>query len=158
MSDPVQAYRSRLIGCCIGVAGLLLGGHSAAAQDLAAGKAAWEATGIDDYEYSYQRVCECHPDIPVDTIVTVRDGKVVAVRYARKDYLEDVVLAADRVRWFRTIDDLFTLVESAQSRAAVVRAEFGSPQGYPTAIYIDYDADLVGDELDLKITSFTPAR
>lgn len=152
----MQAYRLRLMGCCMSVVGSLLC-HSAAAQDLATGKATWEAAGIDDYVYSYQRVCECHPDIPADTIVTVRDGKVVAVRYAREDYIEDVALAPDRVRWFRTIDDLFTLVETAQSRTALVRVEFGSPQGYPTAIYIDYDADLVGDELDLKITSFTPA-
>ena len=131
---------------------------TAASQELDEGRARWQAAGIDDYEYSYQRVCECHPDIPADTIITVRDGTVVAVRYAREDYVADVELAADRVRWFRTIEDLFWLVESAESQGALLRVAYDPRYGFPAAIYVDYLADVVGDELDLRVTSFTPAR
>ena len=144
------------LGFAIALIGAMVAGV-ALSQDLDEGLARWRAAGIHDYEYSYQRVCECHPDIPADTIVTVRDGTVVAVRYAREDYAADVELAADRVRWFRTIDDLFGLVESAESQNAVLRVTYDPRYGFPTAIYVDYLADVVGDELDLRVTRFTPA-
>ena len=129
----------------------------AGAQELDANRAIWQAADIATYDYSYQRVCECHPDIPADTLITVREGRIVGVRYAREDYLTDVELPADRWQWFRTVDDLFTLVESAQAQSALVRVSFDERYGYPRTIYIDYVAELVGDEVDIKVTSFTPA-
>ena len=126
----------------------------AAAQDTAAARARWQEAAIEDYEYSYQRVCECHPDQLADTIVTVIDGEIVAVRYARADYAEDVPVAADRLRWFRKIEDLFALVENAAAADALVRVNFDPERGYPTRVYVDYVTDLVGDEVDLTITAF----
>jgi len=125
-----------------------------AAQDTAQARARWQAAAINDYEYSYRRVCECHPDKLADTIITVIDGKVVAVRYAREDYAQDIPVADDRLSWFRTIEDLFALVENAAANAANVRATFDPQRGYPTAVYVDYVTDLVGDEVDLTITAF----
>ena len=129
---------------------------TATAQENADARARWQAAAIDDYEYSYQRVCECHPDQLADTIVTVTDGKVTAVRYARDDYAEDVAVAEDRLSWFRTIEDLFALVENAAANDADVRATFDAEHGYPTRVYVDYVRDLVGDEVDLTITAFQP--
>ncbi len=37
-----------------------------------------------------------------------------------------------------------------------VRARYDSTRGYPTEIHIDYDKNLIGDELDLKLTGVTP--
>lgn len=125
-------------------------------QDLANSRALWDAAGINDYEYTYQRVCECHPNQMADTIVTVRAGHVVGVRYARDDYAQEVAVAAEKVSWYRTIDDVFSLVETAQASAAVVRVSFDAQHGYPASVYIDYVTDLVGDEVDLKITRFAP--
>ena len=139
------------------VASLLLTiSTSAVAQDTAQARERWRAAAIEDYEYSYQRVCDCHPDQLADTIVTVADGVVVAVRYARDDYVEDVPVAGDRLQWFRTIEDLFVLVESAAAGDAEVRATFDPQRGYPTKVYVDYVRDLVGDEVDLTITAFRP--
>ena len=126
----------------------------AQAQDTAGARARWQAAAIDDYEYSYQRVCDCHPDQLADTIVTVIDGEVAAVRYARDDYAEDIPVAEDRLEWFRTIEDLFTLVENAAAGDADVRATYHPERGYPTKVYVDYVRDLIGDEVDLTITAF----
>ena len=126
------------------------------AQETAEARALWSNAAIADYEYSYQRACECHPDNLADTIVTVRDGAVVAVRYARDDYIEDIPVAPDRIAWFRTIEDLFALVDSATSAEAIVRVSFDAERGYPATVYVDYEPDLVGDEVDLRITSFRP--
>jgi Family of unknown function (DUF6174) len=142
---PLALFAALTVGCLSVDAG---------AQDLAASRAAWDAAGIADYEYSYQRVCECHPNQLADTIVTVRSGRVATVRYARDDYVQEVAVAAEKVGWYRTIDDLFSLVATAQAGASVVRVTFDAQLGYPTTIYIDYLTDLVGDEVDLKVTRF----
>ena len=138
-----------LVGALLGVA------HgAAAAQDLDANRALWRAARVSNYEYSYQRVCECHPDESADTIVTVRDGAVVAVRYARPGYAEQVSLEPEKLAWFRTIDDLFALVATAQESAATVRVSYDTQRGFPRSVYIDYVTDLVGDEVELAVTSF----
>ncbi len=140
---------------CVWVCALLGVAHgTAGAQDLEANRALWRAASVSDYEYSYQRVCECHPDQSADTIVTVRDGAVVAVRYARPGYDEQVALAPEKLAWFRTIEDLFSLVVTAQASAATVRVSYDAQRGFPRSIYIDYVTDLVGDEVELAVTSF----
>jgi hypothetical protein len=88
----------------------------------------------------------------------VRAGQVVAVRYARPDYEPEVPVAAEKISWYRTIDDLFSLVETAAAAATVVRVDYNAELGYPQAIYIDYLTDLVGDEVELEVTRFTPLR
>jgi hypothetical protein len=149
------SHRAKLLRLCAVTAGALIL-FEARPQDLPASRAVWDAAGIADYEYSYQRVCECHPDQLADTIVRVRSNRVVGVRYARDDYAQEVAVAAEKVSWYRTIDDLFSLLETAQASADVVRVTFDAQHGYPSSIYIDYLADLVGDEVDLRVTRFTP--
>jgi len=151
----MHAIRRWLFGGLVVV--VLLPAHGTA-QEFARSRARWNASAIADYEYRYQRVCECHPDEPADTIVTVREGQITAVRYSRSDYASDVPVAPDRLSWFRTVDDLFTLIESARGRKALVRATFDENYGFPRTVYIDYIADLVGDEVQLTVTGFTPQR
>jgi hypothetical protein len=128
------------------------------AEDLSSARQRWERASIADYELRYRRVCDCHPDQTADTIVTVRRGGVTAVRYAREDYIEDIPVPAEQLQWFRAVDDFFSLIETASSRRALVRASFDQEYGYPAAIFIDYDLDLVGDEVDIRVTAFLPER
>jgi hypothetical protein len=51
-----------------------------------------------------------------------------------------------------TVDDLFALIVWATERDATVRARYDEALGYPTAIFIDYDTALIGDELDVRLT------
>jgi hypothetical protein len=37
-----------------------------------------------------------------------------------------------------------------------VRAVYDDALGYPREVYIDYDANFIGDELDLRLTAVTP--
>jgi hypothetical protein len=128
------------------------------AEDLSSARQRWERASISDYELRYRRVCDCHPEQTADTIVTVRHGGVTAVRYAREDYIEDIPVPAERLQWFRAVDDFFSLIETASAREALVRASFDQEYGYPATIFIDYDPDLVGDELDIRVTAFHPER
>jgi len=79
---------------------------------------------------------------------------VVAVRYARPGYAEQVALEPEKLAWFRTIEDLFALVATAQESAATVRVSYDAQRGFPRSVYIDYVTDLVGDEVELAVTSF----
>ena len=82
---------------------------------------------------------------------------MTGVRYARPGYDEEVSLEPEKLAWFRTIDDLFALIETAQASAASVRADYDEALGLPRHIFVDYDVDLVGDELELRVTGFEPA-
>ncbi len=125
-------------------------------EELATNRHVWETAGITSYEYRYQKVCDCHRDTPADTIVTVADGLVVGVRYDRDDYLSEIPVAAENYQWFRTIDDLFTLVLTASENATTLRVAYDPLLGYPEHIYVDYDHSMVGDEVELQVLALLP--
>lgn len=121
---------------------------------LAEARALWRAAGIASYRYEYRKYCECHPTEPATTITTVRDGKVVEVRYRAAGF-DDVVLAPERIAWYWTIEDLFALVESARDNPSL-RVDYDPEQGFPRRVYLDPDPVLEGDEIDLRVSSLVP--
>jgi len=137
----------------LGVLAALASFATAQPADLKTARDAWRTAALADYEYGYRKYCECHPDAPPETIVTVRSGNPVAVRHRRADSPTDVPGRNPEVYW--TIDGLFDLIDSAQRRGATVRASYDSRLGFPTEVYIDYDADFIGDELDVRLTTVT---
>ena len=120
-------------------------------EALETNRAKWEAAGIAAYEYRYQKVCVCHKEKPSDTIIAVSNGEIVGVRYDHEDYLDEVPVPPEKYDWFRTIDDLFALITGALEREAVVRVSYEPELGYPLRIYVDYEQDLVGEEIELQI-------
>ena len=100
------------------------------------------------YEYGYHKYCECHRDSPPETIVTVRDGTVVGVRHRPAGSATEVPAADKNLEYYWTVDGLFGLIASALERGVQVRAQYDAALGFPREVYIDYDADFIGDELD----------
>jgi len=137
------------------LAALVAFGVAAQPADVAAGRSAWRAAALVDYEYGYRKYCACHPDSPPETIVTVRGGAVVGVRHRPVDATNEVQAERRNLAYYWTIDELFDLIESAQRRGASVRASFDPQRGYPTEITIDYDNNAIGDELDVRLTTVT---
>jgi hypothetical protein len=126
----------------------------AAAQtdELAANRALWQDAAPDAYRYGYNKYCECHAEMPPETVVEVRDGAVAGVHHVHPDSSREVPARAGSLDYYWTVDDLFALLESAFARNAVVRVRYDSALGYPVQLYVDYDRDLVGDELDVRLT------
>jgi hypothetical protein len=122
--------------------------------DLAAARALWRAAALTNYEYGYRKYCECHPDSPPETVVTVRGGEPVGVRHRPAGSTNEVPGRNPEVYW--TIDGLFDVIDSAQRRGATVRASYDARLGFPAEVYIDYDADFIGDELDVRVTTVMP--
>ena len=87
--------------------------------------------------------------------MTVRDGAVIGVRHRPAGSTVEVPAADKNFEYYWTVDGLFGLIASALERGVQVRAAYDAALGYPREIYIDYDADFIGDELDLRLTSVT---
>jgi hypothetical protein len=130
----------------------------AADEDWAAARERWRAANLAGYEYGYQKYCECHPDAPPETVVTVRSGEVVAVRHRPQGSSEEVRAEERNLQFYWTVDGLFGLLQSAIDRGVQVRAQYHETLGHPTQIYIDYDPEFIGDELDLRLTRVVALR
>jgi hypothetical protein len=125
--------------------------HAAPEDDLAHARALWKAAAVGDYEYGYNKYCACHPTMPPETLVTVRDGQVVRVRHRLVGFDREVE-APRGLEYYWTIDGLFDLVAKALARHAEVQVAYDAALGYPTMISIDYEPDTIGDEVDLRVT------
>jgi uncharacterized protein DUF6174 len=123
--------------------------------NLDAARARWKSAAIANYEYGYNKYCDCHRESPPETVVTVRGGTVTSVRHRPVGTTVEVPAADKNLQYYWTVDGLFELVAAAQARGVQVRAAYDAELGFPREIYIDYDAKLIGDELDLRMTGVT---
>jgi hypothetical protein len=150
-SSPLQLLRRSGIG----VAALLIIAPAFADAELDAARARWQTAALASYEYGYHKFCECHRESPPETIVSVRDGSVVGVRHRPVGSDVEVPAADKNLGYYWTMDGLFGVIASALERGVQVRTVYDSRLGFPREIYIDYDDDFIGDELDLRLTSVT---
>ena len=122
----------RALSLALASAALLVAFTAAAQQpELAAGRNAWRAAALGDYEYGYRKFCECHPDSPPETVVTVRGGKVVGVRHRPVGFDERGAGRAAQSAVLLDRGRLFELVDAALARGATVRASYDAKLGYP---------------------------
>jgi hypothetical protein len=123
--------------------------------NLDAARARWKSAAIANYEYGYNKYCDCHRESPPETVVTVRGGTVTGVRHRPVGTTVEVPAADKNLQYYWTVDGLFELIAAAQARGVQVRAAYDAELGFPREIYIDYDTNLIGDELDLRMTAVT---
>jgi hypothetical protein len=136
----------------IAVAAALAAPAALADAELDAARARWQQAALVNYEYGYHKFCECHRESPPETTVTVRGGAVTNVRHRPAGSTVDVPAADKNFEYYWTVDGLFGAIASALERGVQVRAVYDADLGFPREIYIDYDADFIGDELDLRLT------
>lgn len=120
--------------------------------ELDAARARWQQASLASYEYGYHKFCECHRESPPETTVTVRAGTVTNVRHRPAGSTVDVPAADKNFEYYWTVDGLFGVISSALERGVQVRTVYDTELGFPREIYIDYDANFIGDELDLRLT------
>jgi len=149
--------RSTVLRGIIGSLVALAATSALADAELDAARTRWQSAALRGYEYGYHKYCECHRDSPPETTVTVRDGKVVGVRHRPVGSATEVPAAEKNLEYYWTVDGLFALIASAQQRGVQVRVQYDAALGFPREVYIDYDADFIGDELDVRLTAVTPS-
>jgi hypothetical protein len=123
--------------------------------ELDGARARWQSAALATYEYGYHKYCECHRESPPETVVTVRGGSVTGVRHRPAGSTTEVRAADKNFEYYWTVDGLFGLIASALERGVQVRAAYDAELGFPREVYIDYDANFIGDELDLRLTGVT---
>jgi len=124
-------------------------------EQLDAARARWQSAALPAYEYGYHKYCECHRESPPETIVTVTGGSVTRVRHRPAGSDVEVPAADKNFQYYWTVDGLFELIASALERGVQVRASYDAALGFPREVFIDYDADFIGDELDVRLTAVT---
>jgi hypothetical protein len=147
--------RIRVLFHSVFAAGALAASAARADTALDEARARWSAAALTEYEYGYHKFCECHREAPPETVVTVRAGSVVGVRHRLVGSTNEVPAADRNLEYYWTVEELFDLIASAQSRGVEVRASYDAELGFPRELYIDYDVGFIGDELDLRLTSVT---
>ena len=154
---PEKSVRpSWLFACALAAAAQAPSAGAAPGDELRTSWARWAAARIASYEYGYNKFCECHRDAPPETVVVVADGAVERVYHLYGDAAREVPARDGSADLYWTIDDLFRLIEGALDQNATVRARYDSALGYPTAVFVDYDADFIGDEIDVRLTRLSP--
>jgi len=123
-------------------------------QRLADARQRWQVAAPEDYVYGFNKFCECHRETPPETLVTVAGTRVIDVRHVMAKTGDTVPAAADNFSLYWTIEDLLGLLERALERGAAVQAEFDAELGLPRRVYIDYLPDIIGDEVDVRVTRF----
>jgi hypothetical protein len=141
-----------LAACAIAAAAQAPQTGAAAVDELRASWARWKGANLASYEYGYNKYCDCHRDTPPETVVVVTDGAVERVYHLYAGSVSEVPARAGSTDLYWTIEDLFRLIEGALERNATVRARYDATLGYPTAVFVDYDADFIGDEVDVRLT------
>lgn len=126
-------------------------GPTDASTDLALNRARWYQAGINDYDFTIARVCECIPESAGPVVVEVRGGSVQERRYASGTSVDPQY--ADL---FTPVPGLFDLIEEAIRRdAAGLAVRYNAAYGYPESIQIDWVAGAVDDEVSYRISDFT---
>jgi hypothetical protein len=121
---------------------------------LEAARALWRAAQSGEYQFGYQKYCDCNRDAPPTTVVTVTGGRVAGVYHLHGDSDREVPARDGSLDLYWTVDDLFDKLADAYAREAVVRVEYEPSFGYPTSLFIDYDPSYLGDETDLRSMRF----
>lgn len=130
---------------------------AAADANLRVAHTRWTRSGVQDYSVVVQYLCFlraqsiCPYTRPVH--FTVR-GKVVSRVDAETE--QPVPQAGSRIT---DIEGLFDLVRQAIDRHAYrIAVSYDATYGYPKLIEIDYLENGIDDELQIKVSSFQPAR
>lgn len=123
-------------------------------RDLSRSRRLWENVGYSDYTYVVSNDCFCvMGGIPVE--VTVRNRQVVSVVLAATG----APVATDIARLYHTVDGLFDVIDDAiRQHAHRVSAEYDPVYGFPTTVFIDYQANAVDEEFGFRVSALTPYR
>jgi hypothetical protein len=103
----------------------------------------WPSSPAPSYIIDQRRECFC-PGPYGFVRLTVIDNMIVE----GVNLENDSSLTEEELQGYMTIDELFELVEKAkQGPAAVLRVKYDSTFGYPCNVYVDWNRDVIDEEI-----------
>jgi len=109
-------------------------------------KRLWASKSVDNYEYTFQRQCECLPDYQRPVKVRVNPDGDKWGEFADVSTISPAVLVPDGYEVF-SIDDLFMKIETAiNENYHSLTVTYDTEFGYPTSLNIDENESIVDEE------------
>lgn len=123
--------------------------------DLEHARTRWEGRGFTDYAFETRRDCFCAPALTRPVRITVLDDSISSVLDITTDSMIPFPAAAN---WY-TVEDLFTVIDSAARRAATSSfdVEYDPDLGYPNTLEVNPRPDLADAGVRYTITLLVPA-
>jgi hypothetical protein len=150
VSDLVAGVGAALQGCPPTPAPSPTPPSNLTAADLGTARARWESVAPRHYHARYRVGCFCPG--PLDVVIEVFDGRIVAMR----DPESGQPVTPPAAELFRTVDGLFDHIEHALTYAEIVTASFDSATGHPTEVFIDGSLQIADDELWVSVSDLRP--
>lgn len=128
-------------------------GENGKQDDLEANRQRWQKFKIDNYEFEVRKACFC-PDYLYPAIIVVRDDTVNTVLnpQTREPLRNPDTKKEVRFSGYKTIDELFNVVEDAIQKDAVhLQVKYDRTLGYPKQIAIDFQTQVADDEVSYNI-------
>ena len=110
----------------------------------------WMSKEVSNYQFNFQWNCFCGPEHVAPVNISVRENRIGSAAFVE----DDVPVAVEGLKRYRTIDGLFDLLqEGIDKNAHTFSAEYHSELGYPIKGSIDYEKDKRDEELSFEIDS-----
>lgn len=101
----------------------------------------------DSYEFEQRFLCFCVEPAGRFQRILVRNDSIISVT----DVANGEPLTAEKYSLFKTVPRLFAFANSVDpDSVAELRVSYDDVYGYPTEVYIDYDARLADEEIGFE--------
>tara|TARA_Y100001935_G_scaffold196819_1_gene164929 strand:- start:35457 stop:35963 length:507 start_codon:yes stop_codon:yes gene_type:complete len=120
----------------------------------------WEKVSADyseGYQVRYQRLCFCYFTEEVwmqadsDSVLYILNPDGGGLMYL--EHGEEQTYVLDEIPdTFKTVDQLFEIIEDATSRAEMLEVSYDQEKGYPNTINIDYSSDIADEEVSFRLS------
>jgi hypothetical protein len=116
----------------------------------------WKSQGIDNYSYEFKRTCFCEPHITLTATVNVQNGTIQSVTNVKGQGglpVEDPDLEE-----FKSIDELFAVLQMQIGSAEVVKVKYDTTNGYPLRLQVDPALEIIDDEITYEVNDMVENR
>ena len=108
----------------------------------------WNEKKIENYSFSFKRVCFCPLEYVGPHQIVVKNGKISTVNGAPYN-------KAERYGVMYTIPELLQVIKENIDRKPVKQTlNFNPTYGYPTSVFFDFSEMIADEEIGYEITNF----
>jgi len=117
-------------------------------DDATANLNLWNEKKVENYSFSFKRICFCPVEYVGPQQVVVQNGKVVTVNGAAYN-------SSLRYGVIPTIPELLLTIKSHIDKKPIRQTlNFNPTYGYPTSVFFDFSEMMADDELGYEVTNF----
>ena len=118
-------------------------------DDASANLNLWNEKKIENYSFSFKRICFCTVEYVGPNQVVVQNGKVVTVNGVAYNS------SNNRYGVIPTIPELLLTIKSHIDKKPIKQIlNFNPTYGYPTSVFFDFSEQMADDEIGYEVTNF----